>query len=55
MGTGICKKNQNFANTDTLANLYNKIGDKKNAKCGLKNLLNWLKAPDRILLIQKNY
>ncbi|MGV2450238.1 UNVERIFIED_CONTAM: thioredoxin family protein [Ralstonia mannitolilytica] len=26
------KKNQNFANTDTLANLYNKIGDKKNAK-----------------------
>ncbi|TLX23497.1 DUF255 domain-containing protein [Chryseobacterium indologenes] len=26
------KKNQNYANTDTLANLYNKIGDKKNAK-----------------------
>jgi len=26
------KKNENFANTDTLANLYNKIGDKKNAK-----------------------
>lgn len=26
------KKNKNFANTDTLANLYNKIGDKKNAK-----------------------
>jgi thioredoxin-related protein len=26
------KKDQNFANTDTLANLYNKIGDKKNAK-----------------------
>ncbi|WP_330747191.1 thioredoxin family protein [Chryseobacterium sp. CP-77] len=26
------KKNQNFANTDTLANLYNKVGDKKNAK-----------------------
>ncbi|WP_299175876.1 thioredoxin fold domain-containing protein [uncultured Chryseobacterium sp.] len=25
-------KNQNHANTDTLANLYNKIGDKKNAK-----------------------
>ncbi|WP_312296471.1 thioredoxin family protein [Chryseobacterium sp.] len=26
------KKDQNYANTDTLANLYNKIGDKKNAK-----------------------
>lgn len=26
------QKNENFANTDTLANLYNKIGDKKNAK-----------------------
>lgn len=26
------KKNENSANTDTLANLYNKIGDKKNAK-----------------------
>lgn len=26
------KKDENFANTDTLANLYNKIGDKKNAK-----------------------
>ncbi|CAH0236478.1 Thioredoxin-like protein slr0233 [Chryseobacterium sp. Bi04] len=26
------KKDQSFANTDTLANLYNKVGDKKNAK-----------------------
>lgn len=26
------KKNENYANTDTLANLYNKVGDKKNAK-----------------------
>lgn len=26
------KKHENYANTDTLANLYNKIGDKKNAK-----------------------
>ncbi|MBQ0152714.1 MAG: thioredoxin fold domain-containing protein [Chryseobacterium sp.] len=26
------KKNENSANTDTLANLYNKTGDKKNAK-----------------------
>lgn len=26
------KKSENYANTDTLANLYNKIGDKKNAK-----------------------
>lgn len=26
------KKNENYANTDTLANLYNKIGDKKNAR-----------------------
>ncbi|MDC8103111.1 thioredoxin family protein [Chryseobacterium sp. PTM-20240506] len=26
------KKNESYANTDTLANLYNKVGDKKNAK-----------------------
>lgn len=26
------KKNENYANTDTLANLYNKIGNKKNAR-----------------------
>ncbi len=26
------KKDESFANTDTLANLYNKVGDKKNAK-----------------------
>ncbi|ODM52229.1 thiol:disulfide interchange protein [Elizabethkingia meningoseptica] len=26
------KKSESFANTDTLANLYNKVGDKKNAK-----------------------
>ncbi|MEC3876980.1 thioredoxin family protein [Chryseobacterium salviniae] len=26
------KKSENYVNTDTLANLYNKIGDKKNAK-----------------------
>ncbi|PIF46719.1 thioredoxin [Chryseobacterium sp. 52] len=26
------KKKENYANTDTLANLYNKIGDKKNAR-----------------------
>lgn len=26
------KKSESYANTDTLANLYNKIGDKKNAK-----------------------
>lgn len=26
------KKKESYANTDTLANLYNKIGDKKNAK-----------------------
>lgn len=26
------KKNENYANTDTLANLYNKVGDKKNAR-----------------------
>jgi hypothetical protein len=25
-------KKESYANTDTLANLYNKIGDKKNAK-----------------------
>jgi thioredoxin-related protein len=26
------KKDENYANTDTLANLYNKVGDKQNAK-----------------------
>lgn len=26
------KKSENYANTDTLANLYNKVGDKKNAR-----------------------
>ena len=26
------KKNENYANTDTVANIYNKLGDKKNAK-----------------------
>lgn len=26
------KKDESYANTDTLANLYNKVGDKKNAK-----------------------
>ena len=48
------KKDENFANTDTLANLYNKTGDKKNAKLWAENPSNWQKRQDRILLIPKN-
>ncbi len=38
------KKNENFANTDTLANLYNKIGDKKNAKIWAEKSIQLAKA-----------
>lgn len=38
------KKNENYANTDTLANLYNKIGDKKNAKIWAEKSLQLGKA-----------
>jgi thioredoxin-related protein len=38
------KKNENYANTDTLANLYNKIGDKKNAKIWAQKSLELGKA-----------
>lgn len=37
-------KNENYANTDTLANLYNKIGDKKNAKIWAEKSLELGKA-----------
>lgn len=37
-------KNENYANTDTLANLYNKIGDKKNAKIWAQKSLELGKA-----------
>lgn len=37
-------KNENYANTDTLANLYNKIGDKKNAKIWAEKSLQLGKA-----------
>lgn len=38
------KKDENFANTDTLANLYNKIGDKENAKIWAQKSLELGKA-----------
>ncbi|MBV8325683.1 thioredoxin family protein [Chryseobacterium sp.] len=38
------KKDQSFANTDTLANLYNKIGDKKNAKIWAEKSIELAKA-----------
>ncbi|SDQ67372.1 Thioredoxin [Chryseobacterium soldanellicola] len=38
------KKDQNYANTDTLANLYNKIGDKKNAKMWAEKSIELAKA-----------
>ncbi|WP_126651743.1 thioredoxin fold domain-containing protein [Chryseobacterium aureum] len=38
------KKDQNFANTDTLANLYNKIGDKKNAKAWAEKSIELAKS-----------
>lgn len=38
------KKNENYANTDTLANLYNKVGDKKNAKIWAEKSISLGKA-----------
>lgn len=38
------KKGENFANTDTLANLYNKVGDKKNAKIWAEKSIELAKA-----------
>lgn len=38
------KKGESFANTDTLANLYNKIGDKKNAKMWAEKAIELAKA-----------
>ncbi|WP_326984586.1 thioredoxin family protein [Chryseobacterium sp. MYb264] len=38
------KKNENYANTDTLANLYNKVGDKKNAKLWAEKSISLAKA-----------
>lgn len=37
------KKNENYANTDTLANLYNKIGDKKNARLWAEKSIEFAK------------
>jgi len=37
-------KNTNYANTDTLANLYHKIGDKKNAKIWAEKSIELAKA-----------
>lgn len=38
------KKEESYANTDTLANLYNKVGDKKNAKIWAQKSVNLGKA-----------
>ncbi|SDJ17296.1 Thioredoxin-like domain-containing protein [Chryseobacterium jejuense] len=38
------KKKESFANADTLANLYNKIGDKKNAKMWAEKSIELAKA-----------
>ncbi|SIS55721.1 Thioredoxin [Chryseobacterium ureilyticum] len=38
------KKDQNYANTDTLANLYNKVGDKKNAKMWAEKAIELAKS-----------
>ncbi|WET51108.1 thioredoxin family protein [Chryseobacterium indologenes] len=38
------KKGESYANTDTLANLYNKIGDKKNAKIWAEKSIELAKA-----------
>jgi thioredoxin-related protein len=38
------KKDENSANTDTLANLYNKIGDKKNAKIWAEKAIQLAKS-----------
>ena len=54
MGQESVKKDQNFANTDTLANLYNKVGDKKkNAKMWAEKSIELAKAQDKILPTQK--
>lgn len=41
------KKNENYANTDTVANLYNKIGDKKNAKLWAEKSIKLAKSTDQ--------
>jgi hypothetical protein len=38
------KKEESYANTDTLANIYNKLGDKKNAKIWAEKSVNLGKA-----------
>lgn len=38
------KKNESYANTDTLANLYNKVGDKKNAKIAAEKAIELAKT-----------
>lgn len=41
------KKDQNFANTDTLANLYNKVGDKKNARAWAEKSIELAKESEQ--------
>jgi len=38
------KKNENYANTDTVANLYNKVGDKNNAKIWAEKAIELAKS-----------
>ena len=45
------KQSENSANTDTLANLYNKLNDKANAKkSGLKKAIELAKRMAKMLL-----
>jgi hypothetical protein len=49
------KKEENSQNTDTLANIYYKLGDNKNAKFGQKNLSKLLKQKEMNMHQLKNY
>ena len=47
------KKDESYANTDTLANLYNKVGDKKNARLWAEKSVELAKNPVKIAETQK--
>jgi hypothetical protein len=49
------KKDESYANTDTLANLYNKVGDKKNARLWAEKSVELAKNPVRMLLKLRSY
>jgi predicted Zn-dependent protease len=49
------KKDESFANTDTLANLYNKVGDKKNAKIWAEKSIELAKSAGQDASDTENY